>query len=164
MSLYSYFDQKLNKPDLGLLALRAIFGLLIFALGVSKLLDGGPMFAQIGGAMAAFGVNWHPKWWGLLSALTETFGGLAILLGIFFRPAALLLVFNMIVACTFMVKFVGAPDFSSADAFDGWLGKIDPPFLFCAAFLAVLFTGPGKYAMHKSGGGGRGGAKSGAKE
>ncbi|HTB63055.1 MAG TPA: DoxX family protein [Opitutales bacterium] len=162
MSLYSYFEQKMNRPDFGLLVLRVVFGVLITLFGVGKLLEGGPMFEQIGGAMAMFGVTWQPKLWGLLCALTETFGGVFIVFGIFMRPAALLLVFNMIVACAVVPKYYGAPDFSSAAAFSEWLGKIDPPYIFCAAFICLLFTGPGKYAIHKSGGG-RSGAKA-AKE
>jgi len=161
MSLYSAVEQKFNRPDLGLLVLRVVFGVLIFAAGLNKLMAGSPMFEQIGGAMAMFGITWQPKLWGLLSALTETFGGLAILLGIFFRPALLLLIFNMIVACAVIPKFMGPLDFSSMGAFSKSLGNLEPPYIFCAAFIALLFTGQGKYAIHKSGGGGRSsGAKS----
>ncbi len=160
MSLYAYFEQKLNRPDLGLLVLRVTFGGIIFVFGVQKLLGGEQMLTGIGGAMAKFGITFAPLFWGLLAALTEMLGGLCIFLGIFFRPAALLLFFNMIVATVFL--WGTGPTFSSYGDFAGFVGKIDSPLTFCLAFLALLFTGPGKYAIHK-GGGGRNGAKS-AKE
>ncbi len=154
MSLYSYFEQKLNRPDLGLLALRVVFGLVICVFGVQKLMGGSAMFEQIGSSMAMFGIPWQPKFWGLLCALAESFGGLCILLGLFARPAALILTFNMIVATAAMCKMTGAPDFSSVDALGGWLGKVAVPVYFLAAFLALTFCGPGKYAIHTKGGGG----------
>jgi putative oxidoreductase len=157
MTLVSYIEQKLNRPDLGLLILRVVFGLLITTFGVAKLFGGGAMLAEVGGALAKFGITFAPMFWGLLSALTETLGGLCILLGIFFRPAAALLFFNMIVAITSM--WGDGPDYSSFGAFMGYVQKIVLPVAFCAIFLALLLTGPGKYAVHKgSGGKGGGGA------
>jgi putative oxidoreductase len=161
MSLSSYFEQKLNRPDLGLLVLRVVFGLVIITFGVDKLLGGGAMLEQIGGSVALFGIKSHFKLWGLLCALTESLGGLCIMLGVFTRPAAGLLFRNMIVASTVMYKMTGAPDFSSMDAFEGWLGKVAVPVYFGAVFLALFFSGPGKFAFTK--GGGRSGAKSSAK-
>jgi len=160
MTLYSYFEQKMNRPDLGLLVLRVAFGALIAIFGICKLLDGGPMFQQLGGAMAMFGITWEPKFWGLMCALVEAFGGIFVLLGLFFRPALVLLIVNMVVACAVIPGFVGKPDYSSVDAFDGWLGKIDIPYLYCAVFITLLFTGAGKYAIQGGGGGRSGSSKS----
>ncbi len=162
MSLLSYFEQKLNRPDLGLLVVRVVFGLIITIFGVGKLLGGGAMLAGIGGSLAKFGITFAPMFWGLLSALTEMLGGLCIFLGVFFRPAAALLFFNMIVATTFM--WGHGPDFSSYGAFMNYVGTIDSPLTFCVVFLALLFTGPGKYALQKSGGGRSGGGSSKSKE
>jgi putative oxidoreductase len=164
MSLLSAIEQKLNRPDLGLLALRLVFGAVIFVFGVQKLMGGGPVFEFLGKSMEIFGITGQPKFWGLLSALTETFGGLFILLGLFFRPAAFVLFFNMIMATMMNFKMTGAPDYSSTDAFGKWLGTVAVPVYFCVVFLALLFTGPGKYAIHKSGGGRSGGGSSKSKE
>ena len=161
MNLLNYIEQKLNRPDLGLLVLRVVFGLVIFIFGIQKLMGGGAMFEHIGGALAMFGITWQPKLWGLLSALTETFGGLAIILGVFFRPAALLLIGNMVVATVANAKMTGAVDTSSVMAFAVWLGKVAIPVYYLGAFLALFFTGPGKYAVRKGGGGG--GGRSGGK-
>ena len=159
MSLCTYVEQKFNQPDLAYLALRVVFGGTIILFGVYKLLAGGDMYAQIGGSMDMFCITWEPKLWGLLCALTETFGGLFILLGVFTRSAALLLVFNMFVASIVLYKMTGAPDTSSMGAFCEWLGKVSLPEFYLAAFLALLFTGAGKYAIHKKGGGGGGRSK-----
>jgi len=165
MSLYFYFEQKFNRTDLGLLVLRVVFGTVIFLFGVDKLLGGGATFEFLGKQLEMFGITWQPKFWGLLCALVETFGGLCMVLGLFFRPAAMLLVCNMIVASAATFQMTGAPIFSSMDAFvTDWLGKVAVPVYFLAAFLALLFTGPGKYAIHKKGGGGKSGAKASAKE
>jgi putative oxidoreductase len=154
MGLYSLAEQKAHRPDVGLLALRVVFGVIIFLFGVEKLMGGGAMFEQIGQSMGMFGVTWHPKVWGLLCALTETFGGLCIVFGVFFRPAALLLVFNMVVATLAMAKMSGSPDFASIDTFmNNWLSKVAIPVYFLAVFLTLLFCGAGKYALQKKGGG-----------
>jgi len=162
MNLLNYVEQKLNRPDLGLFLLRLVFGLIIFVFGIGKLMGGGPMFEMIGGSMAIFGIHWEPKLWGLLCALTETFGGLAILLGVFFRPAALLLIGNMIVATIANAQQTGPADTSSTMAFGVWLGKVAIPAYYLAVYLALFFTGPGKYTayMFTGGGGGRSAGKS----
>ena len=162
MNLLNYIEQKLHRPDLGLLLLRVIFGGVIFIFGVQKLMGGGEMFGQIGGSMAMFGITWQPKLWGLLCALAETFGGLFVLLGVFFRPAALILIFNLIVATAANAQMTGAVDTSSMMGFAVWLGKVAIPVYYLVAFLELFFTGPGKYAIHKTGGGG--GGRSAAKE
>ncbi len=161
MNLLNYVEQKLNRPDLGLFLLRVVFGLVIFVFGLGKLMAGGPMFEMIGSSMGIFGIHWEPKLWGLLCALTETFGGLAILLGVFFRPAALLLIFNMIVATIGNAQQTGPVDTSSAMAFGVWLGKAAVPVYFLAAFLALFFTGPGKFTAYLFTGSGGGGGRSG---
>lgn len=159
MSLLSSIDKKLHHPDLGLLVVRVVFGLIITLFGVGKLLGGGAMLASIGGALAKFGITRAPMFWGLLSALTETLGGLCIVAGVFFRPAAALLFFNMVVATTYL--WGNGPDFSSYGAFMNYVGQTDAPLIFCTVFLALLFTGPGQYAVQKTGGGGRSGSSAG---
>ncbi len=151
MSLLTSFEQKFNWPDLGLLILRVVFGAIILIFGVGKLIGGGDMLAMIGGALAKFGLTKFPMVWGLLAALTETLGGICILFGIFFRPAALLLFFNMVVATSFL--WGAGPHLASYGDLLTFLGTINPPLAFCTVFLALLFTGPGKYAIQKSGGG-----------
>jgi putative oxidoreductase len=158
LSLTSSIEQKLTRPDWSILVLRLVFGALLVVFGVQKLLGGGTMFEMLGKSLEMFGITWEPKLWGLLCALAETFGGLFIVLGLLFRPAAFILIINMVVATVVNFKMSGAPDYSSMDAFCKWLGTAAIPAYFLAVFIALLFTGAGKYAMQKSGGSGRGGS------
>jgi putative oxidoreductase len=157
MTLYSYFEQKLNRLDLGLLVIRVVFGLFILNAGIMKLLGGKEMLTGVGGSMAVFGIHFAPLFWGLLAALTETLGGVCLILGVFFRPAMLLLVFTMVVAT--VVMWGSGPSLASMGDFQKFIGNVMPPMTFLAAFLGLLFTGPGKYAMHLKGGGGSKSAK-----
>jgi putative oxidoreductase len=158
MNPNNFLNQKLHQPDLGLLALRVVFGMLIMLFGVDKLIVGRPMLEGVGKAMGMFGITWQPLFWGLLCALVETIGGLCVVTGIFFRTAALLLFGNMVVAVASMWQ--DGPDFSAFGAVMGWLMQTALPITFCAIFLGLLFTGPGKYAIQKSGGRSSGAAKS----
>ena len=108
------------------------------------------MFVQIGAAMDAFGIHSHHAVWGFMCALVESVGGLLVVLGLLFRVATLLLFLNMVVACTLM--WHGGPDFSSATALGAWMGGFGMPFAFCAAFLAMMLLGPGRFALDNDGG------------
>lgn len=46
------------------------------------------------------GIHLFPTFFGLLSGLAETFGGILILLGLFYRPMALFLVGNLMMAAS----------------------------------------------------------------
>ena len=53
---------------------------------------------KVGQAMGGLGIHFLPTFWGFCCAMTETFGGLLIILGLFFDPATMLLTINFIVA------------------------------------------------------------------
>lgn len=72
---------------------------------------------------------------GLGSGLTETFGGLLILLGLAFRPACILLIFNLLVA--FFMRLKSGEDFMAASQ------VIKTGFM----FLGLIFIEPGKYSV-----------------
>jgi putative oxidoreductase len=148
MSISTTIGQKIHKPDAGLLVVRLAFGLILVVFGFQKLLGGTDGFRHLGEAMGMFGIHFAPVFWGVMSALTESLGGLMIILGLLFRPAALLLFFNMIVACA--VMWHGGPDFGSVPALGSWLQTFAMPFTFAATFLALLLIGPGKYALGKA--------------
>ncbi len=84
------------------------FGLLILRVGVgaSFVVHGsGKMFqpegwAGLGGAMANFGITFYPAVWGAAAAFAEFGGGILMILGFLFRPAAFMLACTMVVAFT----------------------------------------------------------------
>jgi putative oxidoreductase len=76
----------------GLLALRLALGIIFFAHGYPKL-------AHLGGGMQGFFVEHGlPGYFVYISGVLEVFGAVLLVLGLFARPAALLLAVEMAVA------------------------------------------------------------------
>ena len=108
--------------------LRIITALLFMAHGTQKLFNFPP--GQMGGVelMSLIG----------LAAILETFGGLAILLGVFTRPVAFILAGEMAVA----YWMAHAPQ-SPFPVNNGG----DAAILFCFVFLYLFFAGPGAWSI-----------------
>ncbi len=126
------------KPsvDMGLLVIRIALGLgYIFVHGRPKLFAGPELWAKVGSAVGYLGINFLFTVWGLLAACTEFFGGILILLGLFFRPAGVFIVITMLVAAN--RGFVTG----------GGLNSIAYPLELGITVLGLLFTGPGKYSL-----------------
>jgi putative oxidoreductase len=94
--------------------------------------------------MENLGVSFAPAMWGLAAALAEFGGSIALVLGVLFRPAVSLLAFTMLVA---MLRHLNLPPESPAS---GWQGASHALELLCI-YVALLFTGPGRYALGRSG-------------
>ncbi|GAA1957786.1 DoxX family protein [Amycolatopsis minnesotensis] len=87
------------------------------------------------GAKAPAVVGTWPGWW---AALIQLVGGALVLLGIGTRVAALI--------CSGSMAYA----YFSAHLPDGWLpigNGGEPAVLFCWAFLLIVFTGPGRFAL-----------------
>ena len=119
--------EKYRPQALGVL--RIVTALLFIAHGTQKL------FAFPAGSMP--GPVDYFSLMGLAGAL-ETFGGLAILAGVFTRPVAFVLSGLM----AFAYWMAHAP----ASAFPVNNGG-DAPILFCFAFLYFVFSGPGAWSI-----------------
>ena len=130
---------KLGKySDFGLLAMRAGLGVMMMVHGYPKLMGGTDTWQHLGAAMANLGVHSYPLFWGFMAAVAEAIGGLLLLLGLFFRPATLLLMFTMLVAVI--------SHFHKGDSLGDASHAIELGF----TFLGLLFLGPGKYSVDKS--------------
>ena len=127
--------------DLGLLILRLGIGFNVLILhGYGKLAGGPDLWAKIGGDMQHFGIHFAPAFWGFLAALAESLGSILVILGVFFRPAAAALAFNMFMASSHHLHLpAGAPN-------AGWSGASHALDLL-AAYLVLLLTGPGRYSL-----------------
>ena len=124
-----------GNKDLGLLVVRVgLGGMYLVVHGLPKLMGGPERWERIGGAMAALGIMGIPKVWGLAAALTETLGGLAMILGLWMRPLLIPLIFTMVVA--------GAKDFGQGGILAAAHAIEDGLVL-----IALLVTGTGKYAL-----------------
>jgi putative oxidoreductase len=112
--------------------LRIVVGLLFVMHGTQKLFGFPPLPA--GAVMPPFGMLSQLG----LAAILETFGGLAIVLGLFTRPIAFLLSGEMAVA-----YFQGHFPQSFFPASNGG----DPAVLFCFIFLYFAFVGGGAWSI-----------------
>ena len=119
----------------GLLILRIGLGLFIaLAHGWGKVTGGPEMWMQLGSTMdQVFGISFLPVFWGFMSMLAEFVGGLLIVFGLLFRPALVLLIINMVIAALMhMVTGQGSPELA---------------LVYSIGFLALFFTGPGRYSL-----------------
>ncbi|WP_435195450.1 DoxX family protein [Natronomonas sp. EA1] len=89
-----------TRHDFGLLAMRLAIGTVFFLHGIGKLAAIGPFASGIGGFagfLATLGVP-APMLFAWVVAIVETFGGLAILLGVLTRYAAVFTTIDMAAA------------------------------------------------------------------
>ncbi len=122
--------------DLGILILRIGVGLIfVFVYGLGKITGGPELWEKLGGSMSNLGINFAPEFWGFMSAFTEFFVPMFVIVGLLYRPATLLLTFNMIVAVTSLFMRL-----------DPW-NKIAYPLLLVILFLSMFFIGPGRYSI-----------------
>lgn len=126
--------------DLGLLVLRVVLGATMLGHGAQKLfgLFGGPGingFADILGS--DFGFTDHTTLLTWITALTESIGGLLLVVGLFspFAAAGILGVTASAVYVKFHGGFFGPPD------------GFEYELLLATSAFVVLFTGPGRLAV-----------------
>ncbi len=123
-------------PDFGLLVIRIVLGLgYIIVHGGAKLFAGPAVWTKTGSAVSYLGINFSFTVWGFLASCSEFFGGILILLGLFFRPAAVFIIITMFVAAN--------RGFSTG----GGLNSIAYPLELGITVLGLFFTGPGKYSL-----------------
>ncbi|MXV49708.1 DoxX family membrane protein [Pedobacter sp. HMF7647] len=126
-----------NYKNTGLLIIRIGLGIMFIYHGYPKLLGGPDKWTAIGGSMKNIHIDFLPVFWGLMAAVTETFGGFLLLIGLFFRPVCLLLTFVMLIACL--------NHLASGDGLSGASHAIEAGIV----FLGLTFVGPGKYSVDK---------------
>ena len=127
--------QKNKLLQAGWLILRVGIGISIFLHGYPKIMGGLETWTMVGSTMSNFGIDFAPAFWGFLAAFVESVGGLLFALGLFFRPASLLLTGNMLVAlATHMV---------AGDNFMVYGHALDLLIVFAASIL----IGAGRYSL-----------------
>jgi putative oxidoreductase len=130
--------KKLHNDDLGKLVLRLSIGGLLLFHGVSKILSGpGPIIDVVNQnnlpSFAAYGVY-----------IGEVVAPIFVLLGIWTRPAALVMAINMVVA----VALEHRAQIFTLDKMSGaW--AIELPGLYFFGALALMFLGAGRYSFFR---------------
>ena len=123
--------------EFGLLLLRLGIGAMFLYHGWPKLVGGPEKWAKVGLAVQFAGVHAVPTFWGLAAALSEFAGGLCLILGLFFRPACLLLGITMAVAAN-MHLGKGEGILAASHAIE-----------LSILFFSLMFIGPGRYSVDK---------------
>jgi len=124
-----------NNSDAALLIVRVGLG------GLILWFHGWPKLAGGIGAWRRFSINelhislW-PGFWGFLATFAETAGCVLIILGLLFRPSALLLLLIM--------ALVAIAEYTS-----NGLSHAVHPLELCLFFLCLLFVGPGRFSIDK---------------
>lgn len=123
--------------NIGILILRVGLGIMMMLHGYPKLFGGPEMWVQLGAETQALGINFAPLFFGFIASVTEFFGGLFMILGLFFRPALILLTVVMAVAA--------ASHISAGDGFTDTSHSIE----LAIVFIGMLFLGPGEISLDK---------------
>jgi len=122
--------------DTALLISRIGIGLsYVIVHGYKKLIGGTERWESYGYAMKSLGIDFFPVFWGFMAAVAETIGGLFLILGLFFRPSALLILITMIVAASRHITN-GDP-----------LSKVAYPVEMAMIMILFFFVGAGKYSI-----------------
>jgi putative oxidoreductase len=129
------FNTTTEGLQIAIFLIRVNFGLIYIMHGFPKIAGGPERWAGVGGAMGHVGLGFAPEFWGLMAAIAEFVGGLLLVLGLLTRPAAALMAFTMLIA-TIMHISVGDP-----------IGSVLHPLKGLVVFAALLYSGPGWYAI-----------------
>jgi putative oxidoreductase len=121
--------------DLALVIFRLGLGGMFMWHGWPKIAGGVAKWAALGKTMSTFGITFAPAFWGFMSAFAEFGGGLLFALGLFYRPACVLLASNMAIAFSTQM-FDGKGLMKAAQSLEDGL-----------SFGVAAFIGSGKYSL-----------------
>ncbi|SFP41412.1 DoxX family protein [Variovorax sp. 770b2] len=124
-----------KSDDTGKLVLRLALGILILLHGVAKVTKG---VDGIGGMLASHGL---PAFLAYGVYVGEILAPALLIVGLFTRPAAVIVAINMLVA----LWLVHRKDLGAINGQGGWALELQGMFLFAAISLA--FTGGGRFGL-----------------
>lgn len=121
--------------NIGLLILRVGLGIMFILHGYPKMFGGPEVWEEVGTAMQYVGIDFAPMFFGFMAGVAEFFGGIFLLLGLFFIPSLVLLFLVMLIATI--------NHFGAADTFSDYSHSIEMAIV----FLSLMFIGAGKYSL-----------------
>lgn len=127
------FKGKPNYINFGLLFYRIALGASMFYHGYLKWLSGSEGLYKVGAMLAPLGVSSGYELLGTTAAIAEMLGGILIILGLFTRIGALLLVGTLAVATILHIN----------GNFFGW----DYPSQMAFGAIMLFFAGAGRYSF-----------------
>ncbi len=128
--------------ELGLLLLRVGLGVMFVIHGAPKIMGGPETWTALGKATSSVGIHFLPIFWGFMAACAECFGGLFLILGLFFRPACILLGITMTVAAMMHLSMLKPGT--------NFMSVVAHPIEMAIVFYSLILIGPGKYSVDKS--------------
>lgn len=124
--------------DFGKLIIRVGLGVTyMFVHGLSKITGGPDTWQGLGSSISYVGIDFLHTFWGFMAAFAEFFGGLFLLLGLFYRPALFLLSITMIVAAIYHM--------SSGDP----ITTTSHSLKMAIVFIGMIFMSPGRYSLDR---------------
>jgi len=124
-----------KSDDTGKLVLRVALGILILLHGIAKV---GKGVDGIGGMLASHAL---PAAMAYLVYVGEILAPVLLIVGLFTRPAALIVAINMVVA----IWLVHQKDLGALNGQGGWALELQGMFLFSA--IAVALFGGGRFGL-----------------
>ena len=130
---------RLYNPDVGLLILRVVLGIIFMGHGAQKLFGmfGGPGIAGVTGFFGSLGIP-MPGVMAWVVGLFEFLGGLYVLIG-FLTPVGGLMITAVMLGAIATVHL--------AKGFWNGNGGVEFPLILIVAALALVFAGPGRYSV-----------------
>jgi putative oxidoreductase len=121
--------------DLGKLVLRLVLGLSILLHGIAKITGG------VGGIVGMVEKAGLPSAFGYLVYVGEVLAPLLLIVGLWTRPAALVIAINMVVA----IGLVHMGELFTLAKSGGWALELQGMYLFSA--LAIALLGAGRFSV-----------------
>lgn len=123
--------------NIGLLILRFGIGIMFILHGYPMMFGGPEVWAETGTAVQYLGLDFAPMFFGFMAGVVAFFGGIFLMLGLFFTPSVLFLMIMMIVATI--------QNLATAEEFLQYSHSIEMTIL----FFSLLFIGPGRYNLDR---------------
>lgn len=123
--------------NIGLLILRIGLGIMFILHGYPKVFGGPDTWTEVGMSMQYLGINFAPMFFGFMAGIIEFFGGIFLILGLFFTPSIVSLFIVMLVAT--------AENIGAGEGFAGYSQSIEMAIV----FLSLMFIGSGKYSLDR---------------
>ena len=129
-----YLNTNISYHSYGLLLLRIIGGsMMVYNHGWGKITAGPEKWNRLGHALTDFiGLEFLSTFFGFMAAFSESVCALLIIIGLFTRPASILLFFTMFVASMNHIMDSEMPELA---------------IMYCLLSLVLILSGPGKFSL-----------------